>query len=83
VIYASALLTPSATEPYYLTVYLGPSAGALNQVLQAVTPAGGSQYAYPVALKVPVGWYYSFVFTGTGAGATGVWDGKVCVYEDK
>ena len=83
VIYASALLTPSATAPYYLTVYLGPSAGTLNQVLQAVTPAGGSQHAYPVTLKVPAGWYYCFNMAGDGAGASGAWDGKVCVYEDK
>ena len=32
VLYASALLTPSATAPYYLTV-LGPFASSLNHVL--------------------------------------------------
>ena len=83
VLYASALLTPSSTAPYYLMVYLGPSSGFLNQILQAVTPVGGSQHVYPGTLKVPVGWCYSFVMTGTGAGATGAWDGKVFVYEDK
>ena len=82
VLYASALLTPSSTAPYHLTIYLSPSASSLNQVLQAVTPVGGSQHAYPLTLKGPASWYYSFSFTGTSTGAAGSWDKKVCVYED-
>ena len=81
--YASTLLTPPLTAPFYHTIYLRPSAGALNQVLQAVVPAGSNQAAYHIMLKVPEGWYYSFTFLGTGTGASGAWDGKVCVYEDK
>ena len=77
VLYATALLTPSSSAAYYFAAYLGPSAGSLQAVLQAVTPAGGGQHGYPVTLKVPAGWYYSFSFTGTGA--SGGWDGKVCV----
>ena len=40
IMYASTLLIPSSTAPFYLTVYLGPSAGSLTQVLQAVVPEG-------------------------------------------
>ena len=82
VLYATALLTPSSSAPYYFGAFLGPSAGSLQSVLQAVTPAGGGQHGYPVTLKVPA-WYYSFSFTGTGTGASGGRDGKVCVYHDK
>ena len=32
---------------YYFTAYLGPSAGSLQAVLQAATPAGGGQHGYP------------------------------------
>ena len=82
ILYATALLIPSSSAPYYFTAYLGPFAGSLQSVLQAVTPSGG-QHSYPITLKVPASWYYSFSFTGTGTGASGGWDGKVCVYHDK
>ena len=81
VMYGTAYLTSSSSAPYYFWVFLGPTSST-QQVLAAIQPQGGTSAGFPFTLNVPAGWYM-FEFSGSGSGASGTFDGKVTVYENK
>ena len=83
VMYVTAYLTSSSSAPYYFWAFLGPTSSSTQQVLAAVQPTEGASSGFPFTLNVPTGWYYSFEFSGSRSGASGVFDGKVTMYENK